>query len=148
MMSSSSPPIFPICQAVLIGSQTLELPQRTKTFLISPPTSPPVGWEPISEAPPKVLNYDLVSALASLQLPGIGMNWTITVQILPHTHTHTQGEKQELHEATDSTPGIVVVTPDDDGEVGSPIPSVCRENIGPRLNMNALPRNFVQTSRP
>ena len=64
-------PVFPcVSQAVMIGSEKLELPKRTKMFLISPPASPPVGWEQTQEATPTTLNYNLVSALASLQLPG------------------------------------------------------------------------------
>jgi hypothetical protein len=113
--------------AVLIGSKQLELPKKMRNFLISPPASPPVGWEQSQEAPPTMLNYKLVSALASLQLPG---------------------EVQELHEATDSTPGIVVVTPDDTDHT-PPVPSVCLEtDTEPRTNIDYLPRHFVQTARP
>lgn len=48
------------------------LPQRTKQFLISPPTSPPVGWEQTEEATPQpIIDFSLVTALAKLQLPGM-----------------------------------------------------------------------------
>jgi hypothetical protein len=111
--------------AVTIGSQRLKPPEKTKMFLISPPASPPVGWEPSHEAPPTRLDFNLVSALASLQLPG---------------------EVHELHEATERTPGIVLVTAEDGGSDATP--AVCREDNGPRIKMNALPRHLVQTSRP
>ena len=98
----------PNSQAVLIGSKQLELPKKMRNFLISPPTSPPVGWEQTQEAPPTMLDYKLVSALASLQLPGVcgcgcgcvGV-WVCTcacmrvhvhvlprAPLIPPTHTH------------------------------------------------------------
>ncbi|KAL0569909.1 hypothetical protein V5O48_012055 [Marasmius crinis-equi] len=48
----------------------LQPPTTEKNFLISPPGSPPVGWEPIKEDPPNAtpLADDLVAALQSLQL--------------------------------------------------------------------------------
>eukprot|EP00731_Ephydatia_muelleri_P038530 Em0795g3a len=58
-------PIKPI----ILGSRTLEIPKRTMQFLISPPASPPVGWDQTSETSPCV-DYTLVTALAKLQLPG------------------------------------------------------------------------------
>lgn len=39
-----------------------------KQFLISPPASPPVGWEPVREEEP-VIDARLIAALAALQ-PG------------------------------------------------------------------------------
>ena len=45
-------------------------PTTDKNFLISPPGSPPVGWEPIREDPPNAapLADDLIMALKKLQI--------------------------------------------------------------------------------
>ncbi|CAL1703268.1 unnamed protein product [Somion occarium] len=52
------------------GSNYLRPPEIEKNFLISPPGSPPVGWEPIREEPPNgtPLAADLAVALRKLQL--------------------------------------------------------------------------------
>lgn len=47
----------------------LRVPVQSKNFLISPPGSPPVGWEPIVEEPPNTstLAADLIAALTRVQ---------------------------------------------------------------------------------
>lgn len=54
----------------LASEHFLRPPALEKNFLISPPGSPPVGWEPIREDPPNVapLADDLIAALRKLQL--------------------------------------------------------------------------------
>ncbi|KAJ9092654.1 hypothetical protein QFC21_006718 [Naganishia friedmannii] len=52
-------------------------PPITKNFLISPPGSPPEGWEPIIEEPPndKTLAEDLAGALEKVQLERKEWGW-------------------------------------------------------------------------
>jgi len=52
------------------GGAHLRPPAIEKNFLISPPGSPPIGWEQIVEEPPNVapLADDLIAALRKLQL--------------------------------------------------------------------------------
>jgi hypothetical protein len=54
----------------IADNQYLRPPAIEKNFLISPPGSPPVGWEPIKEDPPNVapLADDLIAALRKLQI--------------------------------------------------------------------------------
>jgi len=66
-------------------SSSLVPPAPEKQFLISPPASPPVGWEPIEENKP-AFNFDLVSAL---------------VEMAP-------GQAHELHKGKDGAPSVVV----------------------------------------
>lgn len=52
------------------GEALLRPPAIEKNFLISPPGSPPIGWEQVVEEPPNVtpLADDLIAALRRLQL--------------------------------------------------------------------------------
>lgn len=78
-----------------VATKTLQPPAPVKQFLISPPASPPTGWEPREENEPLV-NHDLLAALASL----------------------APGESHELHPQTENHPAIIVHTallPDNPG---------------------------------
>ncbi|XP_071112744.1 calcipressin-3-like isoform X1 [Haliotis cracherodii] len=72
-------------QTTCDDSPHLKPPPMEKQFLISPPASPPVGWEQVQESHP-VINYDLLAAIAQL----------------------APGESHELHPPSESQPGIVV----------------------------------------
>lgn len=89
------------------NSPHLHPPKPDKQFLISPPASPPVGWEPIPEAEP-VINYDLLAAIATL----------------------APGQAHELHPQSDNHPGIVVhICEDPDGYNEGPKISQTRRPI-------------------
>lgn len=64
MYNAAPTPLDP----VLPSSQHLEPPPLARNFLISPPGSPPEGWEPIVEDPPNsaTLAHDLMAALERL----------------------------------------------------------------------------------
>lgn len=75
-------------QPITLGGEEnphLQLPAPQKQYLISPPASPPVDWEPCFEKKP-VINYDLLAALAKL----------------------APGQAHEIHPPSKDQPGIVV----------------------------------------
>lgn len=91
-----------------VARKYLQPPAPFKQFLISPPASPPAGWEPREEGEPLV-NHDLLAALANL----------------------TPGESHELHPQTTDHPGIIVHTVllGDIGGGGGPMDGPCKNNI-------------------
>ncbi|BFZ10228.1 hypothetical protein BsWGS_13267 [Bradybaena similaris] len=75
-----------------VDNAFLRPPQPKRMFLISPPASPPVGWESMPESEP-VINYDLLHAIAKL----------------------TPGETHEVHPSSVAAPSIVVHLCEDSG---------------------------------
>lgn len=114
-----------------VSHKNLQLPAPFKQFLISPPASPPAGWEPRAENEPLV-NHDLLAALANL----------------------TPGESHELHPPTTEHPAIIVHTAvlssttttnsmeddndDDDGD-GSTSPIGAGITTRPRIQQTKCP---------
>ncbi|XP_022909113.1 protein sarah [Onthophagus taurus] len=70
-----------------VKNSSLQPPAPFKQFLISPPASPPLDWEPRPEGEP-IINHDLLAALANL----------------------TPGSSHELHPPSPGQPSIVVHT--------------------------------------
>ncbi len=66
------PPHSEIFQGDHSTSAPLPVPSTDRNFLISPPGSPPVGWEPVVEDPPNrdTLADDLIRALGALRDSG------------------------------------------------------------------------------
>lgn len=71
-----------------ISNKNLQPPKPTKQFLISPPSSPPAGWQQAEECEPHLINHDLLAALATLN----------------------PGEVHEIHAPSETQPGILVHT--------------------------------------
>ena len=103
----------------LNNNNNLKPPPLTKQFLISPPASPPVGWEQTTESHP-VINYDLLAAVASLDT----------------------SQPYQLHTSAEDAPSIVVHLCDEEGEEVEDGES---DKFRP---WKALPREVTQTRRP
>lgn len=88
--------------------------------MISPPASPPVGWEQTPESHP-VINYDLLAAVASLDTT----------------------KPYELHTSAQDAPSIVVHLCDEEGE------EEVEDGESSKFHpLKALPREVTQTRRP
>jgi len=109
-----------LCEPTQPGHVFLAPPPLEKQFLISPPCSPPVGWEQPREGEP-VVDYDLLAAMAQL---GPGDNH----ELHPSKCVTICG--QEL-----ATPSIVV--------------HVCEGGgVGDGLKIGGTRGRIVQTRRP
>lgn len=99
----------------------LKLPPLEKQFLISPPSSPPVGWVQHAEMAPVVCNLDLMSRLASLAVE----------------------DKFELYEGDEHQrrPSIVVTPCATDGGVGKSILGRRLASMDSSNNINVVGEN-------
>eukprot|EP00051_Salpingoeca_urceolata_P016361 m.216687 g.216687 ORF g.216687 m.216687 type:complete len:164 (+) comp18657_c0_seq4:1848-2339(+) len=92
--------------------QFLQVPELTRQFLISPPASPPVGWEPCAEDPP-VFNQELVDALAGLE------------RFQPYELVPAEGSKPAIcvcdYSDAPKPAAVTIADDDDDGDFGSDV---------------------------
>jgi hypothetical protein len=81
----------------------LRPPEHERNFLISPPGSPPEGWEPISEDGPNMapLADDLKRALEALQLQALGRDRAGPEVILDEGGVRVEVEDTDTGEAVD-----------------------------------------------
>lgn len=75
--------------------QFLEAPKNEKTFLISPPASPPVGWTQILEDPP-VVNLELLATLSTKLNPLEPCELIKSNNDMPGIIIHPCAESQEF----------------------------------------------------
>jgi hypothetical protein len=126
------------------GDNHLQAPKSDKLFFISPPPSPPMGWEMRDEEPPnkEVHAEDLAVALSRLHANSDPMEMTM--------------EPSPIHPATRmgrarSGTGTVVYDPQDHGH--SPdLPAVMVEDTSESPvdleAMEGVEKKFVHTARP
>lgn len=106
---------------IMMGSSTLQVPEADKQFLISPPSTPPVGWQQVREEKPSAPQIENI--LEALHLSSAD-------PLVPF----------KLHAGCASTPTILVHAPDPTEEDD--------QSCNPRVKMSALPAELVQTARP
>lgn len=107
---------------IQMGTSTLQVPEPDKQFLISPPSTPPVGWRQVREEKPSAPQIeDILEAL--------------------HLSSADPLTPLQLHAGCANTPSILVHAPDpmeEDEEI----------HHHDRLKMSAMPASLVQTARP
>ena len=106
---------------IKMGSSTLQVPEPDRQFLISPPSTPPVGWRQVREEKPSAPQIeDILEAL----------HLTPADPLVPF----------QLHPGCANTPSILVHAPDSTEEE--------EHGCHSRVKMSAMPAHLVQTARP
>lgn len=120
------------------GDQHLQAPKSDKLFFISPPPSPPMGWEVREEEPPnkEVHAEDLAAALSKLHArpaPDEALETSTRVR-RQRSGTGTVVYDPEEHGHSPDLPAIAVEDTSDSPEDMSP--------------MEGVEKKFIHTARP
>ncbi|KAF2749019.1 Calcipressin [Sporormia fimetaria CBS 119925] len=138
------------------SDQHLPLPKSDKLFFISPPPSPPMGWEMQNEEPPnkQVHAEDLASALAKLHAHHIAdPTWAMDEGLPPSPITHRKrtGSTTIVYDPVDhgDSPDLPAIAVEDTTESPMPLtPIDAMEGIeGPIAQQKAQGR-VLATARP
>lgn len=128
--------------------QHLQAPQSNKLFFISPPPSPPVGWEMRNEEPPnkEVHAEDLADALAKLHARPAADDALKEKMDFEHEH-----ERKPMISRQRSGSSTLVYDPQEQGN--SPgLPAIAVEDTTesplPLSPMEGVEKKFVHTARP
>ncbi|KAJ3822889.1 Calcipressin [Lentinula raphanica] len=103
----------------------LRPPALEKNFLISPPGSPPVDWEPIKEDPPNAtpLAGDLMAALQKLQLEERSREGNQGPEILLHPEDGDSGVGVYVEDCDTSVAEVEIEIDDEDWVYGQTAPA-------------------------
>ncbi|KAJ4482827.1 Calcipressin-domain-containing protein [Lentinula edodes] len=103
----------------------LRPPALEKNFLISPPGSPPVGWEPIKEDPPNAapLAGDLMAALQKLQIQERDREGNQGPEILLHPEDGGSGVGVYVEDCDNGAAPVDIEIEDEDWVYGQTAPA-------------------------
>ena len=90
---------------IVVGTDShLKPPKPQKQFLISPPSSPPVDWEPPRENAPTIapVNFELLAAVAGLSSEPFELHSSSAVDQPSIMVIAPQNEEDDKHESTDN----------------------------------------------
>ncbi|KAF9737884.1 hypothetical protein PMIN06_004276 [Paraphaeosphaeria minitans] len=134
------------------SDQHLPLPKSDKLFFISPPPSPPMGWEMRNEDAPNQIVHaeDLADALANLHAdhreppsptdddlsPRVKRRRTGSSAIIYHPEDHGDSPHLPAIAVEDTTASPTIMTPDEMDDIEGPI------------SVQKASGKFVSTSRP
>lgn len=135
------------------SDQHLPLPKSDKLFFISPPPSPPMGWEMRNEDAPNTVVHpeDLAEALAKLHARPVDTYSPVSdASISPSISRRRTGSTVVVYHPDDhgDSPQLPAISVEDTTEIPEmPTPDAMEGVEGPIATEKAMGRN-VSTARP